>query len=177
MARQLCCRGMCKKLLRSDSNGITAKGCYHRIWIVGKKSLVKRAPDLVFMGTLAGYCLFFVISHHVNTVRAPNLTDWDDWQSKIHHISTTCTLECGMAGCKSLHAVIPVHAKRMQSICTNSWFCLSVITHVLRKSHWMKLLFNWMKLLNILTKLYLKWNSYYFQYDDIYVHDLTGIEW
>ena len=46
MARQLCCRGMCKKLLRSD--GQQQNYSFHRIWIAGKKSLVKRAPGYDF---------------------------------------------------------------------------------------------------------------------------------
>ena len=47
MAWQLCCRGMCKNLLQSDGqNGITARRSFHRIWIAGKKLLVKWAPVL-----------------------------------------------------------------------------------------------------------------------------------
>ena len=30
------------------SNGITARRSFHRIWIAGKKSLVKRAPGHIY---------------------------------------------------------------------------------------------------------------------------------
>ena len=44
MARQLCCRGTCKKLLRSYGQQRNySKANFHRIWIAGQKSLVKRA--------------------------------------------------------------------------------------------------------------------------------------
>ena len=46
MARQLCCRGMCKNCCDLIAgNGVMAKRSFHRIWIAGKKLLVKRAPD------------------------------------------------------------------------------------------------------------------------------------
>ena len=59
MARQLCCRGMCKICCDlMASNGITARRSFHRIWIAGKKLLVKRAPGPRYNGTqldMAGF--------------------------------------------------------------------------------------------------------------------------
>ena len=48
LIRQLCCRGMCKNLLRSGtvSKVITARQGFHRMWVVNEKSLVKRANVL-----------------------------------------------------------------------------------------------------------------------------------
>ena len=53
-----------------------------------------------------------------NCVRVPNFINWDDWiLNTIYHISTISTLECEVAGCKSLPSATSVHAKRMQRKC------------------------------------------------------------
>ena len=51
-------------------------------------------------------------------VQVPNFINWDDWiLNTIYHISTISTLECEVAGCKSLPSATSVHAKRMQRKC------------------------------------------------------------
>ena len=65
MARQLCCRGMCKNLLRSDGrSGITARRSFHRIWIAGKNSLVTRAPSQDTSRSAGCVCLETQVTHH-----------------------------------------------------------------------------------------------------------------
>ena len=43
------CAKICCDLMAS--NGITARRSFHRIWIAGKKSLVKRAPAVITLNT------------------------------------------------------------------------------------------------------------------------------
>ena len=101
MARQLCCRGMCKNLLRSDGQ----QRKYNKVKFLsnlncGQKSLVKRAPGSNF----AGRWIFTrprpefpltsqryharVIASHITGNATLCLTDCASWQQRKHQSIT-----------------------------------------------------------------------------------------